>query len=422
MANVYSIKIIRTNHSFSKKEFEYIVFIGRINNMKYSITPCTTICRIFIFIVIAIFALTVSVEDFVDAKSATTIDIYIKGTVDYDFADKVFQLVNKARVDEGLPELTMNTDGTDSANIRARECILKYSHRRPVSDEWTALMPAGYTYVGENLAIGYDSAESVVEAWLDSPSHRANIMNTEYVSLGIGVFRYVNPQTNKTLYACTQHFSNTFSNDKVQSGQYMSSYPVTVDTDVYPLEVHLYVNEKEKKKISMHQGDEIKPMVTLKAEEIWGDDDIVVEPESLKWKFGQEDIVEVTEKGHLKAVGVGVVKAHAYTIDGKFQKTLDISVKKTITSVVMDAIKPQLYTGDHITPKLTLTDGKKELVEGKDYKLRYSDNIYTGTASIIIKGKGSYGGSAIIYFSIYDESTEIKASWWDKLKDLLGFN
>lgn len=391
-------------------------------NMNYSLDRYKTIGKTIIFVIVVAVSLSFLQGSTVHAKSDTAIDLYLKGSVDYDFADEILMRVNNARVDEGLPILTMNTEVTDSANIRARECILKYSHRRPVSDEWTALMPSGYTHVGENLAIGYERAESVVAAWLNSPTHKANIMNGEYVSIGIGVFRYNNPATDKTLYACVQHFSNTSSNDKAKSGQDMSSYPVTVDTDIYPVEVNLSINGTEKKKISMHQGEKLKPIVTINAEEIWGDDDITVEPMSLNWKVNKEDTVKVSKEGLLSAVGVGETTVCAFTTDGKFEKTLNILVKTPINSVKMNKIPPQLYTGERITPTLILSNDKKELVEGKDYKIRYSDNIYPGTASINIIGKDGYGGSGTIYFSIYDESTEIKESWWSKIKDFFGFD
>ena len=58
------------------------------------------------------------------------------------------------------------------------------------------------------------------------------------------------------------------------------------------------------------------------------------------------------------------------------------------------------YTGQAITPKLTITDNGKELTEGKDYTLEYSNNTQKGTASVTIRGKGQYGGSKTVKFRI----------------------
>ena len=66
----------------------------------------------------------------------------------------------------------------------------------------------------------------------------------------------------------------------------------------------------------------------------------------------------------------------------------------------MAKISNQEYTGQAITPKLTITDNGKELTEGTDYTLEYSNNTQKGTASVTIRGKGQYGGSKTVKFKI----------------------
>lgn len=60
-----------------------------------------------------------------------------------------------------------------------------------------------------------------------------------------------------------------------------------------------------------------------------------------------------------------------------------------------------VYTGEAITPQVTLYDGETELVEGVDYDVRFEDNINAGTqAKAIVTYKGNYEGEKIIYFTI----------------------
>ena len=56
-------------------------------------------------------------------------------------------------------------------------------------DGWdTTIRASGYPYGywGENVAYGYTTADSVMSAWMNSPGHRANILNVHYRNLGVG--------------------------------------------------------------------------------------------------------------------------------------------------------------------------------------------------------------------------------------------
>ena len=64
-----------------------------------------------------------------------------------------------------------------------------FSHTSPTyGSPFTMMRSLGvsYTSAGENIAKGYTSAEDVVAAWMASPSHRANLLASRYVTVGIG--------------------------------------------------------------------------------------------------------------------------------------------------------------------------------------------------------------------------------------------
>ncbi|MDU6263484.1 MAG: CAP domain-containing protein [Anaerocolumna aminovalerica] len=125
---------------------------------------------------------------------------------DSSFASQVLKLVNAERVKGGLHELTMSSALTAPANKRAQEIKTQFSHTRPNGTQWsTVLNEYGISVrtAGENLAYGYNTPEAVVEGWMNSPGHRANIMNSNFNQIGIGVYK----DSNGTVY-CTQLFSN----------------------------------------------------------------------------------------------------------------------------------------------------------------------------------------------------------------------
>ncbi len=105
------------------------------------------------------------------------------------FAAQVIDLVNIERAREGLKPLTYDAAIEDAALVRAKEIQTSFSHTRPNGTSFaTAMKEAGVNYrrAGENIAWGQKTPEEVVSAWMNSPSHRANIMNANYGRIGVG--------------------------------------------------------------------------------------------------------------------------------------------------------------------------------------------------------------------------------------------
>ena len=99
-------------------------------------------------------------------------------------------LVNQQREAAGLSDLTWNNGLVQAAQVRASECATSFSHTRPNgSDWWTVNSDLMY---GENLAQNYSSAKEVVAAWMNSPSHKANILSADYHTIGVAVYQDAN--------------------------------------------------------------------------------------------------------------------------------------------------------------------------------------------------------------------------------------
>lgn len=104
-------------------------------------------------------------------------------------AAQVLELVNAERAKAGAAALTLDSKAAEAAQTRAQEIQRSFSHTRPNGSSFsTALTEAGvsYTASGENIAYGQNSAQAVMESWMNSSGHRANILNQNFTSIGIG--------------------------------------------------------------------------------------------------------------------------------------------------------------------------------------------------------------------------------------------
>ena len=110
----------------------------------------------------------------------------LSGSADSQAAARAaFDIANARRAEAGLSALTWNAGLEQACAVRAVEASQSFSHTRPDgSDWWTVNSNLMY---GENLAKGYDTGDSVVGAWMASPTHKANIMDVEFVSGAIAI-------------------------------------------------------------------------------------------------------------------------------------------------------------------------------------------------------------------------------------------
>jgi uncharacterized protein YkwD len=118
---------------------------------------------------------------------------------------RIFDLINAERRHQGLPALVYNPQLDRMAKIQARNMarFQKMAHVLPDADLPTLVDRShyvGYQYgrIAENVALGYPNAETVVEGWMNSKGHRANILNREVIETGIGIAR----STAGGLYYC----------------------------------------------------------------------------------------------------------------------------------------------------------------------------------------------------------------------------
>jgi uncharacterized protein YkwD len=99
---------------------------------------------------------------------------------------------NEQRISADESLLALNEQLSEAAQAKADDMVAHdyWSHTTPDGQApWSFITASGYTYqkAGENLAYGFDSASSTVNAWMHSPSHRDNILNHSYRDVGFGI-------------------------------------------------------------------------------------------------------------------------------------------------------------------------------------------------------------------------------------------
>ena len=98
-------------------------------------------------------------------------------------ASEVLRLTNIERAKEGAQPLKYNKTIQDAAMIRAKEISVKFSHERPNGTSYKTILGC---VNGENIAMGYGDAESVVEGWMNSSGHKVTMLDNRYQYLGVG--------------------------------------------------------------------------------------------------------------------------------------------------------------------------------------------------------------------------------------------
>lgn len=113
---------------------------------------------------------------------------------EYEIADyeaEVVRLVNEIRTDYGLSELTINKELSAVARLKSEDMrdLHYFSHNSPTYGSPFEMMHhfgINYKTAGENIAMGQRTPQEVVNGWMNSEGHRANILNASFKEIGVG--------------------------------------------------------------------------------------------------------------------------------------------------------------------------------------------------------------------------------------------
>lgn len=107
-------------------------------------------------------------------------------------AQTLLSQTNDQRLQDDLNALKQNTQLTAAAQAKANNMVSQnyWSHNSPNgTSPWSFITNSGYDFqlAGENLAYGFSNSSSVINAWMNSQSHRANVLNPSYNDVGFGI-------------------------------------------------------------------------------------------------------------------------------------------------------------------------------------------------------------------------------------------
>lgn len=122
------------------------------------------------------------------------------------FQNQVLTLVNQQRAANGLGALSMDSALAKTATLKSQDMakLGYFDHNSPTyGSPFDMMKQFGITYraAGENIAMGQTSPQQVMQDWMNSPGHRANILNSSFTKIGVGIAQNSNGQ-----YYWTQQF------------------------------------------------------------------------------------------------------------------------------------------------------------------------------------------------------------------------
>lgn len=250
-----------------------------------------------------------------DAKGDPERMLSVNGKEDYDEAKKVFRLLNQARAMEGVSALRLDRELTETAMIRAAELSLYYNHIRPCGKDCFSLFRQS-SACGENIAVGSKTASDVMDSWIKSKNHYANIVKNDYTSVGIGCFT----DSNGMRY-WVQCFDNGTAKELEKYGiqQVQRSVPI--------LESHIHLEAIHQVfTISCADNAEQVKIDIRNMNEMFQDSIPRIQPSDLVYSSDNLQIAEADENGTIIVKAAG-----STTITAALKAAPDINVKIYIT-------------------------------------------------------------------------------------------
>lgn len=118
--------------------------------------------------------------------------LHILGFTSTITVDEVVSSTNQERASQGLPPLKISQKLSSAAAAKAADMFTDnyWAHVAPDgTSPWTFIIQAAYSYqhAGENLAKDFSNTPSMINAWMASPTHRANIVSDKYTDIGVAV-------------------------------------------------------------------------------------------------------------------------------------------------------------------------------------------------------------------------------------------
>ena len=247
-------------------------------------------------------------EKLEDGSYRVLTTIKIDGYFDYQKANEVLTIVNNERANNGLSALKMDRSLLETAMQRAAESSIYWNHIRPDGSD---CFTANSKMTRENIACGAWTAEQVMNMWMNSSGHKANILSSDSKSIGIGCFNYNGVNYWVQCFGENEAEGTTITENKNATSK------INIEADYVDLRLErssmeLKIGESQYNVIENYECSYGLQLVKLNAD-------------SAIWKSSNEKIATVDDYGNVKGITPGKVTISA--IIGEMELTYEVTIK-----------------------------------------------------------------------------------------------
>jgi hypothetical protein len=187
------------------------------------------------FVIYIIFLLIIQIG----LKKITVVDSSILGYATNITIEEILRHVNEERQKNGLKPLVLSTELSQAAMNKATDMFKNdyWAHISPTGvTPWDFISESGYKYIyaGENLAKNFDTSKEVFQAWMNSPTHKANLLKNEYTEIGLAVING-NLMGEETTLVVQEFGSRQIAgnlNQNLQNSQYSSEGSISEEKGI----------------------------------------------------------------------------------------------------------------------------------------------------------------------------------------------
>lgn len=311
-----------------------------------------------------------------------TSDIYVKGNINGDYIKEVLELVNEEREKVSLKPLVMDKNAFNAALQRSSEIAIYYSHVRPYMIDTSANITNSLKDIvrdykvnyglGENIAAGQISPKEVVNDWMNSESHRRNILNPKFEGIGIAVF--INEDGT---YYWVQIFTGKV-NKKINVNEYSKSYVSNRKVKVLKQYINFNYSYYNKDGLILNNENDYPTniKVTFYNTNIYLNETLITN-NSIVWNSSNNKVFTVSSDGKITARGRGEAYLIA-SLDGISLK-MKVVVKDTMKVIpVVKTTKENKSLKKVVSKKVTKVDKEvikeeKVIIEDKKININLDD-------------------------------------------------
>ena len=291
------------------------------------------------------------------------------------------------------------------ARIRAAESSYTGNHVR-TSDAscWDIESPDGYGAGGEVLAWNWSSSMTMgIEQWYGEKEDWVNktpgAVTGHYTSMIDPSNRYVGLGTFLSVNSC---FYNTTAGEFCSGSGLNESHMSFTGDCLQILEMDIgYLNASGRiiGKLYGARGEKSRHVLVTETNYGFASGDVYLMG-GLNWSSSNKDVVTIDNDGVTTVVKGGRSRISAASADGKVTGVAPFLVKEIQDCTITLSASSFKYDGKEKKPAVTVTYKNKEITNGTDYTVKYSNNIKVGTATVTVTGKGQFSGADTKNFEI----------------------